>query len=92
MSTRQNEVAEYIFALRDAADATHQAEDRPIYERYLAEAAVLLALIEKDSSKDVIANAVQGHERLRGHTWLQDPIFEKSSKIWEKVKKCISKL
>lgn len=85
----KKEVAKYILMLRDAAKATHQAEDRPIYEKYLADAAVILALVEENVKQDIIAEAVATHERLRGHTWLQDPVFKESSEAWEKVKKSL---
>lgn len=82
--------AEYILKLRDAAVATRQAEDRSIYAKLLADAGVILALIETGADQDVIAEAVGTHERLWGHTWLQDPVFEESSNAWEKVKAGLS--
>ena len=89
-ATMKKELVEYFFALRDATSTTHQAEDRPIYESYLLSAAVQLALIETNAGKDVITDAVTTHERLWGHTWLQDPICEKPTKVWEKAKKCLA--
>lgn len=86
----KKEVAQYILMLKSAAETTHQAEDRPIYEKYLADAAVLLALLEWNSAKDDITNAVSSHERIRGYSWLKDPVFKESSDAWEAVKKCLS--
>ena len=85
------ELAEYVLRLRDAAGATRRAEDRPIYEKLLADAGVLLALAETVTDQNAIANAVASHERLWGHTWLQDPVFEKPSAAWQKVKDGLSK-
>ena len=42
----KKEIAQYVLSLQDAAEKTHRAEDRPIYAKYLADAAVLLALAE----------------------------------------------
>lgn len=79
-------VATYVLKLRDAAGATRQAEDRPIYAKLLADAGVLLALVDTAADPDVIADAAAAHERLWGHTWLQDPEFEKPSKAWQEVR------
>jgi hypothetical protein len=87
----KKEIVEYILLLRDAKDKTHQAEDRPIYEKYLADVAVLLALIEKGTDKKAITDAFLDHERLWGQAWLQDPVFEGPSKAWVKVEKFFSR-
>ena len=80
----------YILELRDAAGATHQAEDRPIYEKLLADAGVILALIETNADNATISSAIASHERLWGHTWLRDPVFSGPAKAWEMVKSKIS--
>ncbi len=86
----KKEVAEYILALRDAEDVTRYSADRPVYKSYLANVAVLLALLENKASQNVIAEAVALHERLRGQLWLEDPVEKKSSECWEKVMKYFS--
>ena len=83
--------AKYILALRDAAGATHQAEDRPIYEMLLAEAGIILALIETNADRATIASAVASHERLWGHTWLRDPVFNGPSSAWQNMKDVLPK-
>jgi hypothetical protein len=80
------EVAEYVLALRDAAGATRQAEDRPIYAKLLADAGVILALVDTGADPTIIADAATAHERLWGHTWLQDPVFEVPSKAWQEAR------
>ena len=80
------EVADYVLKLRDAAGATRQAGDRPIYTKLLADAGVILALVEIGADRDTIADATTRHERLWGHAWLQDPVFEKPSDAWQKLK------
>jgi hypothetical protein len=90
MEQMNNDLANYVLKLRDAAGATQRAEDRPIYERLLADAGIILALVQTDASPDVVADAVASHERLWGHIWLQDPVFEKPSNAWQKIKKQLS--
>lgn len=82
------EIAQYVLSLHAAAKATHRAEDRPLYEKYLADAAVILALAETDAPLSDIKEAVQSHERLRGNTWLADDAYKTPSAAWQKVKQC----
>lgn len=84
----KTEIAQYILSLRAAASMTHRAEDRRLYETYLAEAAVLLALAETDAPSTSIREAVQSHERLWGTTWLVDDVYKGPSAAWQKVKQC----
>ena len=84
----KTEIAQYILSLRAAASMTHRAEDRSLYEKYLADAAVLLALVETEAPSTSISEAVQGHERLWGNTWLVDDAYKGPSTAWEKVKQC----
>ena len=84
----KKEIAQYILSLHDAAEKTHRAEDRPIYTTYLADAAVLLALVETDASLEVLREAIGNHERLWGQTWLVDDVFKGPSSAWKVVKQC----
>lgn len=85
----QKRFARYVFALRDAAEKTRVANDRPIYRMYLAEAAVLLASAVKGVSEAELLSLVSDHERTRGHTWLQDPEREEADAAWRAI---VSKL
>ena len=85
----KKELATYIIKLNDAAQLTKQAEDRPLYEKYLASAAVILALVENGASKETIKNEVQSHERLWGNSWLVDDAYIEPSNAWQKVKAMI---
>ena len=85
----KTEIAQYILSLRAAASMTHRAEDRSLYEKYLADAAVLLALVETDAPSTSIRDAVQGHERLWGTTWLVDDVYKEPSAAWQKAKQCV---
>ncbi len=79
------ELAAYILELNDASKNTHQAEDRRLYDKYLASAAVILALTERGAESETIKNEIQAHERLWGNTWLVDDAYKKPSNAWQKV-------
>jgi hypothetical protein len=81
------ELADYILKLQRAYEKTRQAEDRTLYQRYLAEAGVLLALVETDADHAIISAAVESHERLWGNTWLQDDAYRVPSEAWGSVKR-----
>jgi hypothetical protein len=85
----KNELATYILKLNEATHTTKEAEDRPLYEKYLASAAVILALVESGAEKEMIQNEVQTHERLWANTWLADDAYKIPSNAWKKVKKSL---
>lgn len=60
-----------------------------MYASYLADAAVLLALVVDGAEKSKIGQYIQDHERLWGHTWLKDPVYKKPRESFEKIKKLI---
>ena len=82
----KKELATYILKLNNPAQATKHAEDRPLYESYLASAAVILALSESGAEKEIIKNEIETHERLWGNTWLVDDAYKTPSDAWQKVK------
>ena len=83
----KTELADYILKLKEGQDKTHRAEDRSVYTSLLADVAIILALVEKGENKQEIQSAINNHERLRGHTWLDDPAHEPSSNIWAEINK-----
>jgi len=82
----KKELAAYILKLNEAAQTTKRAEDRALYERYLASAAVILALVESGAESYIIEDEVQAHERLWGNTWLVDSAYKIPGEAWGKVK------
>jgi len=88
-SNLKKELATYILKLHKAAQETKRAEDRQVYEKYLAGAAVILALAEEGSEKEMIVNEIQAHERLRGHTWLVDEDHNGSNNAWKRIKEVV---
>ena len=79
-------LADYILKLSEAAATTYFAADRPLYEKYLADAAVLLALVVSGAEPQQINESVKRHERLWGHTWLKDEVFKKPADAFEVFK------
>ena len=73
-------LADYILCLSHCLAHTKQANDRPLYERYLADAAVLLALLERGVGAGELSRRVEGHERLLSDTW---PIGDEHQAIFE---------
>ncbi len=67
----------YVRTLEDCLANTHRAEDRSIYEKYLADAAGILASCVAGEPIANVVRRIEAHERLWGHTWLQDPIYRK---------------
>lgn len=82
----KKELATYILKLNESAQLTKRAEDKPLYEKYLASAAVILALVENGAEKETIRNEIETHERLWGNTWLIDDAYKNPSDAWQKVK------
>ena len=79
-------LADYVLALSDSLGRTHRAEDRPLYERYLAESAVLLALAVRGTASEALATRVAQHERLWGQTFLVGLEHQVPAAIWQRVR------
>lgn len=85
----KKQLAAYVLKLNEAAQATRRAEDRSLYERYLAHAAVILALAESDAGNEALRKAMEIHERLWGNTWLIDEVYKSPRSAWQKVKEAL---
>jgi hypothetical protein len=83
-------LANYIVALGHAASVTQRAEDRPICTSLLADAAVLLARAAIGEPAEFLRDAAKAHDRLWGHTWLDDRAFEKASGLWKAALRAIN--
>ena len=59
----------FISEMERQAGSTHEAEDRPLYDKFLAKAAIIVAKVEQDQP---IGEDVATTERLFGHTWFKD--------------------
>jgi len=85
--TLQSTLASYVATLERCLANTHRAEDRSIYEKYLADAAGILASSVLGESMDILRSRFEAHERLWGHTWLQDAAYREASSAWGAVMK-----
>lgn len=77
-------MAEFVLEIESLAKNTNYAEDRPIYERFLSQAAGILAKVVKDQP---IGDDISSMERLFGNTWLKDSAsYSKAYKAWDRFK------
>jgi hypothetical protein len=79
-------LADYVLRLSEALAHTKHASDRPLYERYLADAAVLLALVERGADVQEVKQRVANHERLWSQTWAAGGEYKDASEAWKKFK------
>ncbi len=78
--------ADYVMRLSESRAKTHHANDRPLYQRLLADAAPLLALlVERPDSAEVSA-ALQRHERLSSELFLSGPEYAAIAAAWRRFK------
>ena len=82
MTTKQAALADYILCLSQSLEHTHHANDRPLYQTYLAESAVMLALLVRDSDAQ-IEPLIKSHARTLGYSWLVGPEEAAVSKAWQ---------
>ncbi len=80
----KSELADYILCLSEGLAHTHHANDRPLYEKYLADAAVLLALVERGANVEELRQRVENHERLWSQTWLVGEEYKSAAEAWKK--------
>jgi len=82
-------MSEFILEIESLAQKTTYAEDRPIYEKLLAQSAKLIAkLINKQPIGDDIASM----ERLFGNTWFKDTTsYSKAYGAWDRFKELFSR-
>ena len=71
-------LARFISELARQASSTHEAEDRPLYDKFLAKAAIIMAKVERNQP---IGEDISTTERLFGHTWFKDE--EAYTRIYE---------
>tara|TARA_R110002073_G_scaffold191065_2_gene349749 strand:- start:597 stop:845 length:249 start_codon:yes stop_codon:yes gene_type:complete len=80
----EKEFALFIADLEYGLKNTKCAEDRNLYEKYLAQAACIMGKIILGAPKTEIFEEIDTNERLWGNTWLQDPVYKKSANSYKK--------
>jgi hypothetical protein len=89
MDSKQTSLADYILCLSESLAHTHHANDRPLYQSYLADAGVLLALLVSASESNRVQTAIEQHERLYGQTFLAGPEHVAIGQSWQRFKRTI---
>ena len=84
MNTRAILCAEYVLRLSQALAEIRYAADRPMYQAYLADAAVLLALITRDDASPEIDARIALHERLCSQTFPSGPEQAAVAEAWQR--------
>ena len=81
-------LAHFVSGTKRLLEETHEAEDRRIYEMYLAHAGVILSKVIQDQD---IANDIDAMERLFGNTWLKDgEAYAKVYATWDEFKRLLT--
>jgi hypothetical protein len=62
-------LARFISEMERQADSTHEANDRPLYDKFLATAAIIMARVEQNEPID---SHVCNMDRLFGYSWFND--------------------
>jgi hypothetical protein len=78
-------LAKYVLQLGSGLGSTHEANDRPVYQILLAEAAILLAIAVEGTSAKELVPLLRQHDRTRGHTWIRGPEHAAIAHAWEAV-------
>jgi hypothetical protein len=86
MDCNLKSLADYVICLSESAAHTHHADDLPLYQTYLADAAVLLALAASGSGISQLQVPIEQHERLRAHAFLAGPEHAAIAESWQRFK------
>ena len=76
-------LAAYVLTLAEAATNTHTAADRSLYEKYLADAGIILAHAMTGMPISKLVPLLRAHDRLLGITWLQGPEHKEIFAAWK---------
>jgi len=82
----EKELAQFIEDLEFGLRTTDRAEDRKLYETYLAYAACIFSKVILKAPLDELHKAIDTNEKLWGNTWLVDPVQAKHPDSYKKFK------
>ena len=82
----EKELALFIQDLEFGKQTTNRAEDRKLYEIYLAQAACMLSKIVLKAPSEELFESIDTNERLWGNSWLIDPVQGKNPESYRKFK------
>ena len=86
MDSKQAALADYVLCLSESLAHTHHADDRPLYQSYLADSAVLFAILVRGSETGQLQARIEEHERLSGQTFLVGPEHTAVAESWQRFK------
>lgn len=82
----QKELAQHIEDLEYGLRTTNRAEDRKLYETYLASTACLLSKVILNAPLEMLYKDIDAYERQCGNSWLIDPVQGKYPDSYRKFK------
>ena len=85
----EKELALFIEDLEYGLRNTNRAEDRKLYETYMAYAACILSKVLLGAEKSEIYKAIDTNEKLWGNTWLISPVKFQNPNSYENFKKLV---
>jgi hypothetical protein len=81
-------LSRFLTETKNLSDETHEAEDRRIYERYLANAGVILAKVAQNQG---VGDDIDTMERLFGNAWLKDgKAYARAYALWDEFKSLLT--
>lgn len=89
MDSNLKSLADYVICLSESLAHTSHANDRPLYQMYLADVAVLLALVVRGSEPSQLLVRMERHERLCAQTFLAGPEHAAIAESWQRFKRTI---
>ena len=89
MDSNLKALADYVICLSESLAHTHHAHDRSLYQMYLADVAVLLALVVRGSETSQLLVRIEQHERLCAQTFLTGPEHAAVAESWQRFKRTI---
>jgi hypothetical protein len=81
----EQQLADYVIILDDAAAESKKLGDRPLYEKYRAHAGLMLALAVQDPEQERLNDEIDAHEHLWTHSWLTDNAYKKPAEAWQTI-------
>jgi len=79
----------FVLELEAQSESTQEAEDRPLYNKFIAKTAIILAKVRQDKPT---GDDVAEMERLFGHTWFKDKeAYTKIYSEWDTFKELLKR-
>ena len=82
----EKELALFIEDLELGFRTTNRAEDRKLYETYIAYAGAILSKVVLGAPKEEIFKAIDTNEKLWGNSWLHSPVKRNNPESYRKFK------